>query len=498
MKKILVLIIFSLFLIAPAIVKAEDFKITEVKISNFGIGQQSGPPGGQSGGPSSGPSSGPNSEPPGGQPSGSSSGPSGSSPAGQTNGSGSLVYYTVNFFTNQPAKNGDLLIKSKENAGQQLEISGFYRLSETGSQDKPQRISDTEFSFPRAGHPLFTAEFYGDWIIVDSTSANDQKAFSDVYLISPDGKLEKVGSVPANADPTSRQGQEQSPQGSQTPMVTSPTAQSPQGSSGFQGKTPAEFCRSLPAEGILAKLMPWACDRVEQNKAFISITSEQSPYVQKWGTTYWFIGIASSFVMNYIIFVGMALYILWIVTKIKPYGIVFDSKTKTPIQGAIVRIFDAEKNKLLETKVTDQAGNYNFIVRSGLYYISIIKPQFAFPTKQINKTEIPQYYRIYKGELIRVTGNTNLSINIPLDPQTKEEVKSTFANRIKKIFSYLVFFLIKIRWIFIFITLPAGILLYLIKIDNWYIYFFGGIFALILEVAWFIAGRRIQLKEKDQ
>ncbi|MCL5795570.1 MAG: hypothetical protein M1338_04420 [Patescibacteria group bacterium] len=492
MKKILALIVFSLFLITPSVLHAEDFKITEVKLSNFGIGaQQGGPPSGQSSGPSQNPYGGS----PGAQPSGS----YGASPGGQPNGSGNSVYYSINFTTNLAAENGDLLIKSKENADQKLEIFGFTRLSEVGSKEKAQKISDAEFSFPNAGHPLFTDIFYGDWIIVEATSTSGQKVFSDVYLITPDGKLEKVAVVPANTDPTSKQTNTSSASPTSTQNPATGKAE-PSGQSGQPGEIGAasfnNFCSNLSGDNFSTKISRWACQLFQSGKGVID--SWGSPYAKTWDGKFYVINIISMFFLNYIIFVGLTLYALWIVTKIKPYGIVFDSQTKAPIQGAIVRIFDAEKNKLLETKVTDQAGNYNFIVKPGLYYIGIIKPQFSFPTKEITKAEIPQYYRIYKGELIRVTRNTNLSINIPLDPQSSKETEQNHNSGFKKFLSFVVFYLIKARWLLIFIAIPAGIFLYFIQINGWYIYLFGGGFALILEIAWYLAGRKIQLKEKTK
>jgi len=55
--------------------------------------------------------------------------------------------------------------------------------------------------------------------------------------------------------------------------------------------------------------------------------------------------------------------------KSKSWGLTFDAKTRKPLGGVIVRIFDKKFNKLLESQVTDQNGKYGFIVRRNTYYL---------------------------------------------------------------------------------------------------------------------------------
>lgn len=56
---------------------------------------------------------------------------------------------------------------------------------------------------------------------------------------------------------------------------------------------------------------------------------------------------------------------------------VTNGATGTPLNYAIVRIFNAEYNKLLETSVTGADGKYAFIVGPGTYTISVEKPGFT-------------------------------------------------------------------------------------------------------------------------
>ncbi len=63
-------------------------------------------------------------------------------------------------------------------------------------------------------------------------------------------------------------------------------------------------------------------------------------------------------------------------SKPKGWGIVYDKETKKPLANAIVRIFDAQYNKLLETQVTDPAGKYSFLVGNNKYYATYDKPGY--------------------------------------------------------------------------------------------------------------------------
>ncbi len=62
--------------------------------------------------------------------------------------------------------------------------------------------------------------------------------------------------------------------------------------------------------------------------------------------------------------------------KPKTWATVRDADTDAPISFAVVRIFDATYNKLLETQVTDKSGRYAFLVGRGIFYITIDKPGY--------------------------------------------------------------------------------------------------------------------------
>ena len=57
--------------------------------------------------------------------------------------------------------------------------------------------------------------------------------------------------------------------------------------------------------------------------------------------------------------------------KSNQFGVVKDKLTNKPLAKAVVRIFDKEYNKLLDTRVTDKDGRYIFLVGQNTYYLII-------------------------------------------------------------------------------------------------------------------------------
>jgi len=60
----------------------------------------------------------------------------------------------------------------------------------------------------------------------------------------------------------------------------------------------------------------------------------------------------------------------------KSWGIVYNEHNKKPLERAVVRVFDNQYNKLLETQITDQKGRYSFLVGRNEYYMFYEKNGF--------------------------------------------------------------------------------------------------------------------------
>ena len=107
----------------------------------------------------------------------------------------------------------------------------------------------------------------------------------------------------------------------------------------------------------------------------------------------------------------------------KPWGMVFDSLTGRPIEGALIRIFEADTGRLFATKVTDQNGSFNFLLAKGKYYLRVAKEGYLFPPK-ISKLKANQLSTrfgpdsdLYLGQPFFVkTDGTNINLSIALDP----------------------------------------------------------------------------------
>jgi uncharacterized repeat protein (TIGR01451 family) len=109
--------------------------------------------------------------------------------------------------------------------------------------------------------------------------------------------------------------------------------------------------------------------------------------------------------------------------KRKKWGVVYNALSKMPVDLAVVRLFRAKDNKLLQTRVTDKQGRYIFIVKEpGKYYISVIKNGFFFPTKYLSfDKQDAKYIDLYHGEAIEVTDQEAvITANVPLDPSEKK------------------------------------------------------------------------------
>lgn len=112
----------------------------------------------------------------------------------------------------------------------------------------------------------------------------------------------------------------------------------------------------------------------------------------------------------------------------KPWGSAFDSLTGKPIDLAIVRIFNADNNRLVSTKVTDQNGRFNFLLNKGRFYIRVTKPGYSFPPKmsKIKASQISTRFGpesdIYLGQPFVINKDgSNINLNISLDPKIKKQ-----------------------------------------------------------------------------
>lgn len=104
------------------------------------------------------------------------------------------------------------------------------------------------------------------------------------------------------------------------------------------------------------------------------------------------------------------------------YGFVYDSYTKEPISGAVVRIYEPEGG-IVDTIVTDEKGAFSGNLKPGIYKIEVRKRGFTFPSKLIKgKVDLP-VQNIYHGGDFILSENDIVDLAIPLDSDTLDKNK---------------------------------------------------------------------------
>ncbi len=116
--------------------------------------------------------------------------------------------------------------------------------------------------------------------------------------------------------------------------------------------------------------------------------------------------------------------------KKRRWGLVYNAVTKKPVDLAIVRVYDAESKRLVGTRVTDKQGRYNYILKPGKYYFQVEKNNFLFPTVLLKgKTKDQDMDQLYTGGVFEVEGKGNVAMQIPVDPDIKDEKDKNLLRR---------------------------------------------------------------------
>jgi len=149
----------------------------------------------------------------------------------------------------------------------------------------------------------------------------------------------------------------------------------------------------------------------------------------------------------------------------KPWGTVYDSITKQPLDPAYVFLQDI-KGEIISDSITDLDGRYGFLVKPGNYKIVANKTNYTFPSKKLEgKDEDGIYDRLYFGETLDIENEEEvIAKNIPMDPigfdwnefakREKNKMKfysgidRFFSNKIVDLFFFFGFFVAVIAYFF--------------------------------------------------
>jgi hypothetical protein len=114
---------------------------------------------------------------------------------------------------------------------------------------------------------------------------------------------------------------------------------------------------------------------------------------------------------------GLLLTLLGIKKKVLPWGVVYDSVTKQPLDPAYVTL-KGKGGREVSSAITDIDGRYGFLAGTGEYVITANKTNYAFPSEKLaGKTADEVYNDLYFGESVAVEKEGQpIAKNIPLDP----------------------------------------------------------------------------------
>lgn len=108
--------------------------------------------------------------------------------------------------------------------------------------------------------------------------------------------------------------------------------------------------------------------------------------------------------------------LLFIKRRYRPWGVVYDSVTKQPLDPAYVVLQDLQGNEIT-TCITDLDGRYGFLVPAGEYRMIANKTNYEFPSKKLaGKTSDELYSDLYFNEIVTVKEGEVIIKNIPMDP----------------------------------------------------------------------------------
>ncbi len=103
----------------------------------------------------------------------------------------------------------------------------------------------------------------------------------------------------------------------------------------------------------------------------------------------------------------------------RPWGLIYDTETKQPIDPAIITLTSASSEQ--RTTLSDFYGRYQFLVEPGVYELSVKKSHYQFPSQQLNGQQDDGIFsNLYFGGPITINEVDAITYNIPLDPVTSD------------------------------------------------------------------------------
>lgn len=112
---------------------------------------------------------------------------------------------------------------------------------------------------------------------------------------------------------------------------------------------------------------------------------------------------------------GALLGLLGIRRRSKPWGTIYDSVTKRPLDPAYVTVL--WNGREMGSAITDIEGRYGFFLTAGQHTLNASKTHYKFPSERLAGKQSDELYGdLYFGEQFTTTGQEIINRNIPMDP----------------------------------------------------------------------------------
>lgn len=119
-----------------------------------------------------------------------------------------------------------------------------------------------------------------------------------------------------------------------------------------------------------------------------------------------------------------------------PWGVIYDSVSKSPVARAVVRLFSG--GKLIESRVSDVNGVFNFTPRKGVYTMIASKRGYVFPSTVVSGNIDGAKVNIYRGGPYTVISDKDIvRVSVPLDPVKANKMKIFFRKTVSSILAFM-------------------------------------------------------------
>jgi len=114
---------------------------------------------------------------------------------------------------------------------------------------------------------------------------------------------------------------------------------------------------------------------------------------------------------------GFFLELFGLKKKNRPWGTVYDSITKRPLDPVYVSLINTKTNEEVDSAITDIDGRYGFAVVPGTYKIEAKKTNYTSPSLKMKGRLFDEVYNdlYFGGEIVITDGDETIGKNIPMD-----------------------------------------------------------------------------------